>query len=170
MTKAVRCHAGHRKKLCSSLVTQAEYCRFHLRKIFGLVIKRSGIRTAGLGLWTSSQNILHKGDLIGEYKGKVLTELQANTSNSLYLFELEPDYIIDAQSPRSCHARFINASRAQNVRSGETCGNNSKFVWDKQKKQLLVYATKTIQPNTEILASYGRSYWNQVRKNAQIAS
>jgi hypothetical protein len=56
------------------------------------------------------------------------------------------------------------------VRSGETGGNNSKFVWDEEKQKLLVYATKAIQPNTEILASYGCAYWNQVRKNAQNTS
>lgn len=105
-----------------------------------LIIKKSSI--SGLGLFVSTP--YKKGDFIIEYKGKIISDKECEEINNRYIFAASKDRNIDG-SARSNTARYINHDCKPNA---EARG------W----RYIKIYASKRIQPQTEITIDYGEDY------------
>ncbi len=110
---------------------------------FELVPKRS---SAGIGLYTKSE--IPKGACIIEYVGKILSEKEEYTSNSLYLFDNGKGKVLDGK-PAWNKAGYINHSCIPNAEP-ETRGG-----------RIFIMATKKIRPGEEITYDYGEEYFDE---------
>ena len=113
--------------------------------------------TSVRGLFTSRS--IKKGDLIGEYRGPRVNhaQTQAKTRNTQYFFGVFGNdkasrknrlkFVIDGgNARRSSFLRYVNAPN-------HSTQANARFV--QVQDRILLYATKTIRPQTELLAWYG---------------
>lgn len=130
-----------------------------------LEIKPSGIPGAGQGLFTKTD--VAKGTRIVEYKGTVKTwdEVRHDATNG-YIYFLKPDYVIDGRDHPKSLARYANDA-AGLVRAKDK-GNNARFEADGLR--VFLVATKDIKADEEIFVSYGKKYWETVRKNNQTGN
>ena len=106
------------------------------------------------GLFTS--RFIHKGQLIGEYRGPLISvaHSQRKSRFTQYFFAVVDSesknslkFVIDgANSRRSSFLRYVNAPNR--ARDG-----NTRFV--QVEDSILLYATKNIHAQTELLAWYG---------------
>jgi len=128
-----------------------------------LEIKASGLPGAGQGLFTKTA--IAKGTRIVEYKGTVTTweEAKKDATNG-YIYFLKPNYVIDGRDHPKSLARYANDA-AGLVRAKDN-GNNARFEADGLR--VFLVATKDIKAGEEIFVSYGKKYWDTVRKNNQI--
>lgn len=128
-----------------------------------LEIKPSSIPQSGKGLFT--RIFIPKGTRILEYKGKITTwkEVKDDYTN-VYLYTIKPNHVIDARHDKKVLARYINDAKGLVKIKG--LSNNAEFV--NEGLRAFVVATKDIQPGSEIFVSYGKPYWDTVRKNIKI--
>ena len=125
-----------------------------------LFIKKSSLPEAGRGLFTKI--LIPKGYTIVEYKGKITTWKNANHINgkNLYIFYVNKDHVIDANNYKSMLARFANDARGLSKVQG--LKNNSDYVIEKGK--VYIKATRDIAAGAEIFVSYGKAYWDVIKK------
>lgn len=109
---------------------------------FSLLVKRA---KSGLGLF--SGEAIPKGACIIEYKGRTISEEEAYTSRSKYLFEVNSRKTIDGR-PKWNKAGYINHS----------CGPNADPVT--RQARVFIMATKNIKEGEEITYDYGDEYFN----------
>jgi uncharacterized protein len=107
-----------------------------------LLVKRS---KAGLGLFAGAD--IPKGTCIIEYVGRTITEAEAYTSNSKYLFEITKKKTIDGR-PRWNKAGYINHSCRPNA---------DPSIY---KGRVYIMATKNIKAGEELTYDYGKEYWD----------
>ena len=110
---------------------------------FELVPKRS---SAGIGLYTKSE--IPKGACIIEYVGKMLSEKEEYTRNSLYLFDNGKGKVLDGK-PKWNKAGYINHSCIPNAEPETRMGH------------IYIMATKKIRPGEEITYDYGDEYFDE---------
>lgn len=128
-----------------------------------LEVKDSNIESAGRGLFTGK--FISKGSRIVEYKGKIRTWKEAEYDDSnWYIFYVNENHIIDAKPYKKSLAKYINDAKGLVKIKG--ISNNAKFIRDGLK--VFVEATKDIPAGAEILVSYGKDYWNVIRKNQKM--
>jgi len=109
----------------------------------GTVVKRS---YAGLGLFATRP--YKKGERVIEYVGRNLSEKEASTSESLYLFYISPERTIDGK-PRINPAGYINHS----------CRPNCEVtIW---RGHIYIKARKTIKLGEEFTYDYGEEYFDE---------
>ena len=125
-----------------------------------LQIKRSLIPGAGMGLFTTV--FIPKGTRIVEYKGKMTTwkEVEHDYKNG-YIYSIDPKHVIDAKTYKKALGRYANDARGLVTTNGLI--NNSRYTVDGLK--VFIEATKNIQAGSEIFVSYGKEYWEVMRKN-----
>ena len=118
-----------------------------------VIIKESKIRGAGMGLFANKS--FRKGEFICWYTGvfvlKEHVEQQYYKSSYLYQYPNSP-FIIDAEDPLSCYARYANDSLSLRKNNADF----DKFV-DVPSAHLV--AIKAIRKNAEIYVSYGPEFW-----------
>ncbi|MBL0358198.1 MAG: SET domain-containing protein-lysine N-methyltransferase [Chitinophagaceae bacterium] len=126
-----------------------------------LKVKDSNLPGAGKGLFT--KKFIPKGTLITEHLGKISTwnEADHDDGNNAYIYYVSKNHVIDAKDHSGSLAHFTNDARGYKKLIGFT--NNSKYV--ERGKRVFIEATKDIQPNEEIFVSYGKEYWDVIRKN-----
>ncbi len=107
---------------------------------FALAVKRS---PTGLGLFAGEP--IPKDACIIEYVGREISEEEAYTSKSKYLFEVTKKKTIDGK-PRINKAGYINHS----------CRSNAEPVIHAQR--VFIFATRAIKPGEEITYDYGKEY------------
>ena len=131
-----------------------------------LVIKKSTLPGAGKGLFT--KKIIPKGTRIVEYKGKVTTWKEVDHLDGLnaYIFYIDRNHVIDGSKHKKAFARFANDAKGSKKGSG--LNNNCKYVVDGSK--VFLESKKEILPNEEILAGYGKEYWDTIRINKKKAA
>lgn len=102
------------------------------------------------GLYTSHK--IKKGSLIGEYFGKVLTHQEAAYNVSNYMFEVKSRsnilYVLDAKTKK--HGSFLRYVNSANYLEDQ----NAEYF--QHGRRILLRARRTINPNSEILAWYGK--------------
>lgn len=113
---------------------------------YKLLVKRS--RT-GLGLFAGEP--IKKGTCVIEYTGREISEEEAYTSRSKYLFEVSRTKTIDG-AVRSNTARYINHS----------CAPNCEI--EIKKGRVLVMAKKNIKEGEELNYDYDTEYFNDYIK------
>lgn len=130
-----------------------------------LKVKESTIPGAGKGLFTTE--FIPKGTRIVEYKGAIRTwkEVQHNDTN-YYIFYVTRNHIIDANGYKKSPARYIND--AEGLKKIKGLKNNTEFV--KDGKRVFVDAIRDIPAGGEIFVSYGKEYWQVIRKNMQAGT
>lgn len=162
------------------------------RNIFGtenlLAVAKSTIRNAGLGLFAvlRSNEKISKDQIvfafhgeeepnpIDEYKGKIIhhpnetkMEKLLQDTNSKYLFQVRPDFVIDAQKPLSCYARYANDNADESKLNAELIDmpplrkNRNE---PKQANRVYLRFLKDIHNNEEIFCAYGENYWTDHNK------
>ena len=130
-----------------------------------LVIKKSTLPGAGKGLFT--KKTIPKGTRIVEYKGKVTTWKEVDHLDGLnaYIFYINRNHVIDGSKHKKAFARFANDAKGS--RKGSGLINNCKYVVDGSK--VFLESKKEILPDEEILAGYGKEYWDTIRVNKKKA-
>jgi len=130
-----------------------------------LVIKKSTLPGAGKGLFT--KKTIPKGTRIVEYKGKVTTWKEVDHLDGLnaYIFYINRNHVIDGSKHKKAFARFANDAKGSKKGSGLI--NNCKYVVDGSK--VFLESKKEILPDEEILAGYGKEYWDTIRVNKKKA-
>src|SRR4051812_23779956 len=128
-----------------------------------LEVKESTIPGAGKGLFT--KKFIPKGARIVEYKGRIRTwkEAQFDDSN-YYILYVTRNHVIDARGHRKSLARYINDAKGLQKIKG--IKNNAQFT--REGLDIFVEATRDIPADTEILVSYGKEYWQVIRRNQKI--
>lgn len=128
-----------------------------------LHVKRSKIPGSGKGLFTNTD--IPKGTDIVEYKGKLTDWKNANHKNgdNPYLFYVNRNIVIDALRQLTALARYANDGKGITRVKGVT--NNCEYVTKKNK--VYIRSVKNIPAGSEILVSYGKEYWDVIRKNIQ---
>ena len=126
-----------------------------------LVIKRSTIPGSGKGLFT--KKFIPKGTRIVEYKGKLTTwkEVKHDNGTNGYIYYVNRNHVIDARTYVKALGRYANDARGLQKKKGVT--NNAVYTEDKLK--VYIESTKDILPDSEILVSYGKAYWDTIRHN-----
>lgn len=107
-----------------------------------LLVKRS---SAGLGLFAGEP--IKKGTCVIEYVGRTISEKEAYTSRSKYLFEINKKVTIDGR-PRWNKAGYINHSCRPN------CDPEIR------KGRVYIMAIKNITEGEELNYDYGKEYWD----------
>ena len=103
--------------------------------------------THGLGLFTPTT--FKKGDLVTEYTGEKITEVEANRRGGQYLFELNDEWVIDGKN-RTNKSRYINHS----------CRPNCYPEIDETEEHIFIYAKRAIAAGEELTYDYGKEFWN----------
>jgi hypothetical protein len=106
---------------------------------------RVGRTKTGLGLFALKP--FRKGDFILYYKGRLISNDEADRLGTKYLFEINNRWTIDGATKRNI-ARYINHS----------CKPNAET--DVKRHKIIITAAKTIHPGDEITYNYGRNYFN----------
>jgi SET domain-containing protein len=136
-----------KKKTCQ----YADYCNTHT---VAVVIKPSGIKNAGLGLYAKKD--FEKGEIVGKYFGEKMTQNQFDnqTPSSDYGLTVKKNVIYDAKNTQSTPLRFANDARSI-LRTNTRFSKNFKS----NPIQVSVVATKNIKKLREIFLDYGPNYW-----------
>ncbi len=106
------------------------------------VIVKRGI--SGLGLFTAEK--IRKGDFVIEYKGKLISNAEAEKLKTRYLFELDDNYTIDGSS-RDNLARYINHFCEPNLEADIVAG------------RIVFFALSDIEEGEELGFDYGEEYF-----------
>lgn len=125
-----------------------------------LFVKKSGLPGAGKGLFTKIP--IKKGTRIVEYKGRLQSwkEVKAQDGHNGYLMYINRNAVINALPAVKTLGRYANDAMGLTRIAG--LRNNSEYV--SEGNRCFIEAIKNIKPGEEILVSYGREYWNLIRK------
>ncbi|MCC5815726.1 MAG: SET domain-containing protein-lysine N-methyltransferase [Leptospira sp.] len=116
-------------------------------------IKQSKIPGIGQGLFTKVN--LKKGDNIGYYTGKILTDDQAESNRyveSKYLLWICKDHWIYGEGKLAGYTRYINHSSKPNI----------ELVTSVRWKTARFRALKSIKAGEELFFDYGPEYWENM--------
>lgn len=125
-----------------------------------LLVKVSTLPNAGMGLFTKVD--VKKGDIVTEYKGRRRTwaQVEEDVDNG-YIYHIDDNNVIDAQKNINTFGRYANdaagLARVPGLR------NNAEYFEDNNR--VYIRATRNIAAGKEVLVSYGKRYWKQVKEN-----
>lgn len=129
-----------------------------------LVVKKSRIKNAGNGLFTTSY--IRKGDLIVQYKGENLTwkacvkRYGKDVNLAKYLYFVSDKNCIDAQNTPHELARYAND--ANGFRKHPKYSNNADYT--NVRGVPYIIANRNINPGEEIFVDYQREYWEAIEE------
>lgn len=164
IVRTERCQAITKRRglnrQCKHTTTRGVFCWQHLKAQKGLRIKKSNIPTAGLGLFTTK--FIPAGAVICKYTGDTVIEEDRDWGNpyALQVKERPPTYI-DASRSNTAEGRYANDGKS--VRK-----NNSYLLYNRRKQEGYLQSARDIQPNEEILCSYGDDYWKGETKQVAV--
>ncbi len=95
---------------------------------------------------------MNKGDFIGIYSG-VVRMTPENQHDSLYAFSVADNIVVDAQLEGN-FTRFINHGNSKNANVSPQL-----MQTEHHNAQIVLIATKRIQPGCQLLMNYGPAYW-----------
>jgi SET domain-containing protein len=126
-----------------------------------LVVKKSRIKGAGMGLFTTSR--IRKGDVIVEYKGvkstwdKAMSKYKGDIKAARYIFHITDKNTVDAQYTPDALARYANDAEAPIKGVKLRFKNNAHYEVIRSKPYIV--AAKNIGPGAEIFVDYSGDYW-----------
>ncbi|MEP2670347.1 MAG: SET domain-containing protein [Cyclobacteriaceae bacterium] len=125
-----------------------------------LVVKKSKIPRSGQGLFTTEK--IYKGACIVEYKGRLekWSEVKDQDGYNGYLLKLNERWAINALPYKRALGRFAND--AKGIHRKDNLTNNAEYLIE--GKRCFIFAKRGINPGEEILVSYGREYWNLIKR------
>ena len=135
---------------CKLRTARGRKCWHHTLRDENLRVKKSGVKGAGLGLFSGKKRI-KKGKSI-KYTGQDVSRAAVTArypGGAQYVLCRSKTACKDARrTDEKGMGRWVNDSR------GTKKKNNARLT-----KAYSVKATRNIPPHTEIFASYGRGYW-----------
>jgi SET domain-containing protein len=129
-----------------------------------LSIKKSQIPSSGLGLWAEKD--FKRGDVIVKYDGDKITWKECEKRNEAqkgyggYYLYISKRKCVDAQYTLWAKGRYAND--ATGLTRIEGLRNNARY--EIIKGEAYIKASRNIKAGEEILVSYGRGYWNILKK------
>jgi SET domain-containing protein len=126
-----------------------------------LVIKKSRIKGAGKGLFTTSP--IRKGDVIVEYKGikttwdKAMRKYNNDIKAARYLFHITDKNTVDAQFTPDELARYANDAEAPIKGVKHRLKNNAHYEVIRSRPYIV--AAQNIGAGSEIFVDYSGDYW-----------
>lgn len=153
--KVVQC-VGHNKSghRCQRKTAKTDLCYQHLEAKYHVQIKRSHIRAAGMGLYSTVAR--KRGENFAPYSGvKVVTQDPDFGGDYVLQIKKNPPTFIDARATSSGAGRYSN-----NARQGQGT-NNAKLSYNTGKGEANLKATKNVPKGSEIFTAYGNTYWNR---------
>lgn len=117
------------------------------------IVKPSSVPGIGMGLFT--KQALYKGDTVGYYAGKIITDDEAESPkyiDSKYLLWICKDWWIYGEGRQSNYTRYINHSDKP----------NAELVTSVRWKTARFRVIKAIPEGGEIFFNYGKDYWDNV--------
>ncbi|MCZ8343294.1 MAG: SET domain-containing protein-lysine N-methyltransferase [Leptospira sp.] len=117
------------------------------------IVKPSSVPGIGMGLFT--KQTLYKGDTVGFYAGKIITDDEAESPkyiDSKYLLWICKDWWIYGEGKLSNYTRYINHSDKP----------NAELVTSVRWKTARFRVLKSIPEGSEIFFDYGKDYWDNV--------
>jgi hypothetical protein len=130
-----------------------------------LVVKKSAIKGAGLGLYfmpQQQQSIIRSGSTICYYTGwrHNFHSIKSVTDKS-YVLCVHSDLLVDPGPLKEVKARYINDPLNTTV-------ENCRFEPQPEKYRCAVTATKNIYYGEELFVSYGDYYWSNQKQSGTI--
>ena len=131
-----------------------------------LYLKKSKIPKAGKGLFADQK--FTRGDIVCEYEGEIVPWSvcldRADKGFEGYVFFITRNRCIDAYFTPEAMGRYAND--AMGVSRVDGLRNNAQYEIKTRKgeKKVYIVATRTIQPNDEVLVDYGDDYWKNLVK------
>ena len=140
---------------CSRRTSKGTLCWQHGMSVEGLRVKKSKVRGAGLGLFTT--RTIKKDKLIDEYKGEKLNTAQLNRrypgdQTAQYVVQYNTNKYVDGRKTDSSFARYANAKQNNNAELRHT--SNGVNLESKKK----------IKANTEIITRYHNNRTHKKRR------
>ncbi len=128
-----------------------------------LIVKRSALKGAGKGLFTTRD--IPKGKKIVEYKGKITTWREVNEHEGFngYIYYVNRNHVIDAAPATGALARYAND--AKGIIRAEGLRNNCTYRIEGLR--VFIYSMRDIPAGSELLVGYGKEYWDIIRGNRQ---
>ncbi|MEQ8302315.1 MAG: SET domain-containing protein [Cyclobacteriaceae bacterium] len=125
-----------------------------------LVVKKSRLPGAGLGLFTKAQIL--KGSRIVEYKGRLQrwSEVKHEDGYNGYILRVNHRLAINAKPFKKALGRFANDATGLSRKA--ILKNNAEYIVDGHK--CFIDAMVDIPAGEEIFVSYGREYWSLIRR------
>lgn len=125
-----------------------------------MIVRKSTLPYAGKGLFTRVD--INKGARIVEYKGRVQPWREVKDQDGIngYLMYINRNVVINALPAVNTLGRYANDAHGLVRISGVR--NNSEYV--SEGKRCFIEATRNIKAGEEIFVSYGRAYWNLMKK------
>jgi SET domain-containing protein len=128
-----------------------------------LFIKKSSLPGAGKGLFTGKE--IPKGSRIVEYTGDISTWKEVDDKGgNMYIYYVNRHHVIDARKHKTVLARYANDAKGPGKVDHIT--NNSTYEIDGLR--VYIVAMKTIRAGSEILAGYGKEYWDIIKENSEL--
>ena len=126
-----------------------------------LIVKRSTLKGAGKGLFTTKE--IPRGKKIVEYKGKITDWKTVDDQNGLngYIYYVNRNHVIDASDARDALARYAKDARGL-VR---TEGLSNNCTYRIEGVRVFIYSTRNIPAGSELLVGYGKEYWDIIKEN-----
>jgi uncharacterized protein len=127
-------------------------------------VKESQLPASGQGLWADRD--FRRGDVIVKYDGDRVTWKECVRRNENqegyggYYLYINSRKCIDAQHTLWARGRYANDAAGLNRVNG--LRNNAKY--EVVKGEAFIVATRNINAGEEIFVSYGKSYWNTMKK------
>ena len=135
-----------------------------MKRSTDLVVKRSKVPGSGKGLFTKV--FIPKHSKIAEYKGKITSWKNADHDHGMnpYIFYVNRDHVIDAKNNQASLAHYANDAKGLNKLNNAR--NNSTYTVE--NKRVFIEAVADIPAGDEILVSYGKEYWDVIKKNQRL--
>lgn len=135
-----------------------------------LYLKKSLIPGAGKGLFVKEK--FTRGDIVCEYLGEILPwsecEKRAEQGYEGYVFFISKKKCVDAYFTPEAMGRYAND--AKGIGRVEGLKNNAQYEIKTRngEKRAFIVATRTINPNDEVLVDYGSDYWKNLEKTKHL--
>ena len=126
-----------------------------------LYVKKSGLKGAGKGLFTSKP--IARGKKIVEYKGDITTWKEVDSKDGMngYIYYVTRNHVIDAWKTKDALARYANDAKGL-VREEGVLNNCTYQI---EGLRVFIYAMKNIPAGSELLVGYGKEYWDIIKEN-----
>jgi SET domain-containing protein len=126
-----------------------------------LVVKRSKLKGAGKGLYTTKD--IPRGTKIVQYKGKITKWKEVDDRDGLngYIYYVNREHVIDASDAKDALARYANDAKGLQRVDGIT--NNCTYIIEGVK--VYIKAMRNIPAGSELFVGYGKEYWDIIKEN-----
>ena len=153
-------HSDTNRRCKNFLGLYPQFCSIHTLLIHNLHIGDSKIPGASMGLFTGPYPF-KKGTIIGKYNtnnnsltlSTFASRCETDRDCHTYVFcDDKSQTCWDSKDIRSSILRFINDNRGSSF--------NDNCYFQKKRGDVLVIASKTIKPYSELYVQYGDNYWD----------